>query len=86
MQEWEALQGISDLSHLTSLTLNKAARQLRGESPLSDNHLKLAATLTQLRHLKMSYCRVTDKGLAALAGLTQLEALTLIGRVQVRAF
>lgn len=76
-QEWDALQGLSRLSQLTSLQLHKAARQLRGEAALGDGHLALAAALPALQRLVVGVCRLTDRGLASVAALTALRQLTL---------
>lgn len=53
--------------------------ELRGPDFLGDDDLKLLRNATRLRKLELTYCSLTETGLENLAGLNQLESLSLQG-------
>ncbi len=78
---WTGYQGPSGLSCLTGLKSLKTLRINRSDIPLSDDDLVALESQSGLRELSILCPAVSDRGLASIGKLTQLEDLTLMADV-----
>ena len=72
-------QGLAHLAELPALEKLKLYAVNEGDDRLGDAALKTASQIQTLRDLSVEECDVTDEGLRALEGMTQLTALSLRG-------
>ncbi|HSW01130.1 MAG TPA: hypothetical protein VLI39_13220 [Sedimentisphaerales bacterium] len=75
---WTGYQGPSGLSCLTGLKSLETLRINRSDIPLSDDDLVALESLSGLRELSILCPAVSDRGLASIGKLRQLEDLTLM--------
>lgn len=75
---WTGYQGPSGLSCLTGLKSLETLRINRSDIPLSDDDLVALESLSGLRELSILCPAVSDRGLASVGKLSQLEDLTLM--------